>query len=127
MKYNEKKISDLVHFAQKNRNNTLQVLAGKIGVSHNTLQKHNSGIGIPTLEVLCQYATYFKKDINYFFDFEEEELVNMAAEPQAEYKTASDVDYKQQSEMWKSMYDALIDRLVDNQQSSNKNTDSKAS
>lgn len=95
MKYNSKKVSDLILIEQKNKKITLAELADKIGIAGGTLQKINARTSIPSIDSFEKIASYFNKDANYFFDLNQGERENIVKEETASYHKNLD---------WKEMY-----------------------
>lgn len=106
MKYNYLKIKELVDNGRMNKK-TINEQAEEMGVGFSTLRRIIEGKFMPNLDNMVKIATYYSKDMNYFFDVE---TSNMVAEPEATYGT----DYKQQAEMYKKLYDDLIDKMLKN-------------
>jgi len=67
MKYNKKKLMDLLQY---DRNSNLYI-AQKTGVSDGMIGRICRGESIPSLDTLPLFAEFYGKDINYFFDLEE--------------------------------------------------------
>ena len=72
MKYNKKKLMDLLQF---DRNSNLSI-AQKTGVSDGMIGRICRGESIPSLDTLPLFAEYYGKDINFFFDLEEKKSVD---------------------------------------------------
>ncbi|GEM_PF-6583262 len=74
MKYNKKKLIDLLQF---DRNSNLHI-AQKTGVSDGMIGRISRGESIPSLDTLPLFAEYYGKDMNFFFDIEEKKEVKIS-------------------------------------------------
>jgi transcriptional regulator with XRE-family HTH domain len=108
MRYNHHKIRGLV-LNSKPRKLTIKALAGEIGISLASLDKIKDGKNEPSIEALVKIATYFKKDINYFFDYDPTEL-EAVNDPKEKY--GDETYWKCEAILYKRMYDDLIEKLV---------------
>lgn len=107
MKYNTKKIKDLIQDCQKNRKMTIPEIGTAVGLSGGMIQKINAGTSLPSIDSLAKMATYFQKDISYFFDQEEETVKNtqLVASPLEIYNPPTElvecykIMYQQQTEI----------------------------
>lgn len=112
MKYNGLRFKHLVQEAKKNGKG-LSDVANEAGVHFNTARAMFTDLKRPSLEVLEKVATYFNVDANYFFEIPyatTDTIISTAAEPASVYG----VNYKAEAELYKGLYDDLIDKLTKN-------------
>jgi hypothetical protein len=84
----------------------IQDMADGIRISKKSLENYRDGASQPTVEVLERIAIYFGKDMNYFFDKQEEvtKTTQMVASPVELYEPP-----KELAECYKIMYEQQVE------------------
>jgi len=108
MKYNKLKLINLIGISQKHRKETYDEVAKGVELSANMVGMINTGKSMPSVDSLARFARYYKKDINYFFDFDEDEIqTNIAAAPTPDYIKPGDSPYKVLFELQKEITEVI--------------------
>ena len=101
------KIRTLMNELQNEKKSVrIQDMADGIRISKKSLENYRDGASQPTVEVLERIAIYFGKDMNYFFDKQEEvtKTTQMVASPVELYEPP-----KELAECYKIMYEQQVE------------------
>lgn len=99
MKYNKLKLIELIG---KDKHSYIEI-GLRVKLHSNMVGRIVRGESIPSLESLANFATYYQKDINYFYDIESTSIVSS---PVQEYGT-NDGHYKALYELQKEINEVL--------------------